>query len=50
MSYLLFITHEVAANSIKRIKIPNVCLGLAIRFMTPYEMLRVERARFVLEA
>lgn len=42
------VTHEVPANSVKRIKIPNVCVGLNLRFMTPYEMLRRERARFVL--
>lgn len=42
------VTHEVPANSNKRIKIPNVCIGLNLRFMTPYEMLRRERARFVL--
>ena len=44
------VTHEVPADSAKRIKIPNVCAGLNLRFMTPYEMLRIERARFVLEA
>lgn len=44
------VTHEVAAASIKKIKIPNVCIGLGIKVMTPYEMLRVERARFVLGA
>lgn len=42
------VTHEVAASSTKKIKIPNVCAGLGLRFMTPYQMLRVERARFVL--
>ncbi len=42
------VTHEVPANSVKRIKFPNVCVGLNLRFMTPYEMLRRERARFVL--
>jgi hypothetical protein len=42
------VTHEVPANSAKRIKIPNACAGLGLRFMTPYEMLRTERARFVL--
>ncbi len=42
------VTHEVPANSVKRIKIPNACIGLDLRFMTPYEMLRRERARFVL--
>lgn len=42
------VTHEVPANSAKRIKIPNVCIGLNVRFMTPYEMLRREQAKFVL--
>lgn len=42
------VTHEVPANSTKRIKIPNVCAGLGLNFMTPYEMLRREQARFVL--
>lgn len=42
------VTHEKPANSTKKIKIPDVCLGLGIKFMSPYEMLRHERARFVL--
>jgi hypothetical protein len=42
------VTHEVPANSVKRIKIPKACVGLNLRFMTPYEMLLRERARFVL--
>jgi len=44
------ITHEVPSASIRKIKIPDACLGLGIKFMTPYEMLRRERARFVLGA
>ncbi len=43
------VTHEVASPSTKKIKIPNVCIGLGIKCMTPFEMLRHERARFVLE-
>lgn len=42
------VTHEVAAASAKKIKIPNVCIGLGVKVMSPYEMLRHERARFVL--
>jgi hypothetical protein len=42
------VTHETASPSTKRIKIPNACIGLNVKFMTPYEMLRRERARFVL--
>lgn len=42
------VTHERAADSARKIKIPNVCIGLGIRFISPYDMLRRERARFVL--
>jgi hypothetical protein len=42
------VTHEVAANSTKRIKIPNACIGVSVQHMTPFEMLRREKARFVL--
>lgn len=42
------VTHEKAYSSTKKIGIPNVCIGMKIKFMTPYEMLRHERARFVL--
>lgn len=42
------VTHEVASDSFKKIKIPNVGIGMGIKCMTPYEMLRKERARFVL--
>lgn len=37
-----------AAATVKKVKIPNACIGLSIKHMTPYEMLRRERARFVL--
>lgn len=43
------VTHEVASPTLKRIKIPNVCVGLGIDFVNPYQMLRKERARFVLQ-
>lgn len=42
------VSNEVPANSVKKIKIPNACIGLGVKFMSPYEMLRTERARFVL--
>jgi hypothetical protein len=44
------VTHERPNNSVHVVKIPNVCLGVGVRFMTPFEMLQRERARFVLEA
>jgi predicted nucleic acid-binding protein len=42
------VTHEVPADTIRKIKIPNACIGLGLRSISPYEMLRRERARFVL--
>ena len=44
------VTHEIPSSSKKRIKIPNVCIGLDIKCLTPFDMLRRERARFVLGA
>jgi hypothetical protein len=42
------VTHEIASESKKKIKLPNVCIGLDVKCMTPFEMLRTERARFIL--
>jgi hypothetical protein len=42
------VTHEIPSPSRRRIKIPNACIGLGAKCMTPFEMLRRERARFVL--
>lgn len=44
------VTHEIPSPSKKKIKIPDACVGLGVKCMTPYEMLRRERARFVLGA
>jgi predicted nucleic acid-binding protein len=42
------VSHEIPSDSRRKIKIPNVCIGLGVKCMTPFEMLRLERARFVL--
>ena len=42
------VTHEVPSDSTRKIKIPNACIGLGLSCISPYEMLRRERARFVL--
>lgn len=42
------VTHEVPSDGVRQVKIPNVCIGMGVRCVTPYEMLRRERARFVL--
>lgn len=44
----IIVTHEVPADTKSKIKIPNACIGLNLRCMNPYEMLRSERARFIL--
>jgi hypothetical protein len=44
------VSHEIASTSVNRVKIPSACIGLGVKVMTPFEMLRHERARFVLEA
>ncbi len=41
------ITHERAGTgSKKRIKIPDACDAVGVKWMTPFQMLRVERAEF----
>lgn len=42
------VTHERPNNSVHVVKIPNVGLGVGVTCISPFEMLRRERARFVL--
>jgi hypothetical protein len=42
------VTHEVPANSVNVVKVPTACVRNGVPWMTPYEMLRRERARFIL--
>lgn len=42
------VTHEVPADSARRIKIPNVCVGVGVKCINPFTMLRRESAEFVL--
>ncbi len=44
------VTYEVPGGSVNRIKIPDACLGLGLGCVLPHELLRRERARFVLGA
>lgn len=46
----IVVTREVPSASTRRIKIPDACIGLGIQHMTPFEMLRRERPRFILGA
>lgn len=42
------VTHEVPSASTRKIKIPDACIGLNVKCVTPFQMLRAERARFIL--
>ena len=42
------VTQELPSPSLRKIKIPDVCVGLGIRRVSPFEMLRNRRARFIL--
>lgn len=43
------VTHEVPGYSDNKIKIPDVCKSLEIECLNPFEMIRKEQPRFVLE-
>jgi hypothetical protein len=46
---MTLITHEIFEPNIKKkIKIPNVCVDFTINYMNPFEMLRREKAKFIL--
>ncbi|MGI8754448.1 MAG: DUF4411 family protein [Acidimicrobiales bacterium] len=42
------VTHEVPSPSTKKLKIPDACIGVDVKCVTPFHMLRAEHARFVL--
>lgn len=43
------VTHERPQPLARKVKIPTVCIGINVKCVTPFEMLRLERARFILE-
>ena len=42
------VTHEVPSGSLKRVKIPDACMAMGVTCLQPFEMLRREKACFVL--
>ncbi len=36
------------SDGLRQVKIPNVAIGMKLKCMTPYGMLGLERARFIL--
>ena len=43
------VTREVISDGRTKIKIPNVCIGLNVKCVSPFYMLRYEQAKFILE-
>ena len=43
------VTHELPSDAVRRVKIPDVCIGTKTKYINPFKMLRRERARFVLD-
>lgn len=42
------VTQEVPADTVRKIKIPNVCIGVGVPVINTFEMLKHEHARFIL--
>ena len=43
------VTHEVPAQTVKKVKIPTACSGLGVDCVNPWKMLRTIGARFILD-
>ena len=44
------VTQERPAATRRKVKIPDACLGVGVKCVSTFQMLRMERARFVLES
>jgi len=42
------VTHEQIEHTLARVKIPNVCIALKVKYLRTHEMLRREKVRLVL--
>lgn len=45
----VLVGHEVPSNTLKKVKIPDACIGVGVKHVRTHEMLRSERARFALQ-
>jgi len=43
------VAQEMPADTLRKVKIPYACQGVGVNCILPHEMLRRERAKFVLE-
>ncbi len=44
----VIVTHERPSQSTTKIKIPDICNGLGVKWINTFEMLRDENAKFIL--
>lgn len=44
----IVVTLEQPSDGVKQVKIPNVCVALGVAYINTFELLRRERARFIL--
>ena len=42
------VTHEILSGSKRNIKIPDVCVGVGVKYVDTHAMLKLEKAKFVL--
>lgn len=45
-SGLTLVTYETVSNSVKKVKIPNVCAGMGIRCIGGFDFMRAQGFRF----
>lgn len=45
-SGLVLVTYETPSNSLKKVKIPNVCDGLGVRYIDGFDFMRTQGFRF----
>ena len=45
-SDLTLVTYETLSNSVRKVKIPNVCKGLGIRYIDGFDFMRTQGFRF----
>lgn len=43
------VTREISSPSSNKLKVPDACIGVGVKCIQPFEMLRAEGARFVLQ-
>ena len=45
----IIVTQEIANEGKKKVKIPNICIGLGIKYLSTFQMLKKEKTKFILK-